>query len=80
MSPFEVPEIGTNTIIIDGETIQTNKEGMELRDEIFNLARNKGWKKVKVYDASNTEVTPDDIANDDFSGALRVEPHNVAAS
>lgn len=79
MSPFEVPENTGITVTINGNTHSTDKVGAELRDFIFTLARDTGWKKVKVFDSNDDELSIEDIADGNFVGNLIVQQHNVAA-
>ena len=79
MTTISVPEKTGINVTINGSVFNTSKTGTELRDYILGLARDIGWKKIKVFDSHNVELSIDEIADGDFEGDLFVQQHNVAA-
>lgn len=57
----------------------SNLEGFALSEKVKAIAREKGFGKFDVFDANNTNLSPEKIQAGEFEGDLRVVRFNAAA-
>jgi len=57
----------------------TGLEGLGLVEKLKAVARENGISKFDIYDADNTNISPSDIENGNFTGDLSLVRFNVAA-
>lgn len=54
-------------------------EGLGLVEKLKAVARDNGISKFDIYDSTNTNLSPSDIENGNFTGDLSLVRFNVAA-
>ena len=57
----------------------TNITGLGLVEKLKSIARDNGISKFDIYDGENTNLSPSDIENGNFTGDLSILKFNVAA-
>jgi len=57
----------------------TNITGLGLVEKLKAIARDNGISKFDIYDGENTNLSPSDIENGNFTGDLLLVRFNVAA-
>ena len=57
----------------------TGITGLGLVEKLKAIARDNGISKFDIYDADNTNLSPSDIENGNFTGDLSLVRFNVAA-
>lgn len=57
----------------------TGITGLGLVEKLKAIARDNGISKFDIYDADNTNLSPNDIENGNFTGDLSLVRFNVAA-
>lgn len=53
--------------------------GIGLVEKMKSIARDNGISKFDIYDAENTNLSPSDVENGNFTGDLSLVRFNVAA-
>jgi len=68
------------TVTCDGTDYNcTGLVGFALSEKVKAIAREKGFGKFDVFDAENTNLSPERIQSGEFEGDLRVVRFNAAA-
>ena len=68
------------TVTCDGTEYDCSSlEGFALSEKVKAIAREKGFGKFDVFDADNTNLSPERIQSGEFEGDLRVVRFNAAA-
>ena len=74
------PEEQKTFVKCNGNTIDvTGITGIGLVEKLKAIARDNGISKFDIYDSENSNLSPSDIENGNFTGDLSLVRFNVAA-
>ena len=74
------PEEQKTFVKCNGQSFDvTGITGLGLVEKLKSIARSENISKFDIYDGENTNLSPSDIENGNYSGDLSITRFNVAA-